>query len=218
MKIWNRKLWIEEIIFGSPQKEEPTFSEYEKAFKKWRPKNNIPFDELVKIIFYSISLPFVEQDDIIGSFEEVFNQIEDGYSRMTSLILFCRSISHYKRLALFNKGQKNGRYNSYCKNSKEKIKSNKKAAEKVLASLVQSGAREGTKTAQLFNLLNAYIEQSDKMLNSDKLITKPLEIKNYKFISRANKQKIRDCLEMIIKKYNIKINKHDILKTEIDKI
>jgi len=207
-----RKQWIEELIYGSPQDKEPTYINFSKAFNDWSPKNDIPFDTLVKAICHcKIHYNLIDEDWIIGNYEELFNKIELGSERKQAVILFLDSIQNYQFSKKIYLGNKNHRYQDSYKNHRQKVSANINSAQKVYQSLIKEGLSEETKTAQLISLLHEYIEQNEKMLKSGKLITTPLEIKNYNPIV-PTKEPIKKCLQNIIKEYSIKINKQDSIQ------
>ncbi len=214
----NTPSWIEIEITGKQLTKPLTYKEYTEAYKKWIPKNDIPFNNLLDIILSTnIKKFFINRNTIVSEFEYIFNQIQDGTNRQKALTLFLDKVSHYLINAQFRKIQKRGNYSGYYKNHNQKIKSNKQSAEKVFESLIKNGIQDGTKTMQLSNLLIEYVNQCDKMLKSDEQIIEPLEIKDYKLNPKVSKEPMRKCLKEIIEKYDIVFDSY-LLNTAIESI
>jgi len=192
---------------------EPTYAEFLNNYKTWIPEDDVSFKELLELItkgegFINISH---HEGNLIAYFKEIFNEIPNGTNRKKALTLFLKELNTYSNQILTHKAQKEGRYLSYTRNHKQQVKSNKSSAQKVLNSLIHEGMSEDTKTHMLASLLQEYITQSEKMLNTETIIIEPYEIKNYRYLTeKVNKKQLQQCLNTILTDFNIHVTKTTI--------
>lgn len=143
-------------------------------------------------------------------FREIFDEIPNGLDRKKALALFLEELNTYQIKILNREAQKDGKYLSYYKNPTQQIKGNISSAQKVLNSLIHEGMREDTKTHKLASLLQEYISQSEKMLNTKNRIIEPIEIKDYRLFEEVPKKHLRQFLDTLLTNFNIEIDKTTI--------
>jgi len=204
-----------------------SIDDFTYLYDEWLPTDEIPFDEVIRIIM-EMSGSFKEKptdiDVIVIYFRDLFIQIYPLEDRKAAIETFLWEYQDYWYLKIIRDGRQQGSqtlqgikgwkyFIEGKKHFRDKISSNIKAAKKILDS-IQPYDENVSLGRNLAYWLELYIEELEEMAEAEKPIHSLLAIKQYRPL-KATKTSIKKCLAYIIKTYNITVSASD-LKAAID--
>lgn len=164
----------------------------------------IAFDLLVDELEKKEGQPFVfpeYKDMFIIYFQPICTKIEDVENRRKATLELMRVVIKLQTNSSLREIEKDLNYIAYTDNPKRKINARIKAVDTILSSLEHSTTKSA---GQLEELLYLYKEQTQKLYNNE--FDDIFWSKNYRLKDIPTKKPLKECLDIVIKEYNLNID------------